>query len=176
MVFHTRCCVWSDFNEFDFLLGEKNTQKNLHAKTQRFHQKPLIHFWKKVNIICNRVSKCQTRLAKRVSINMEGIKQKSRRKKQKRRMQRHKRSILAVSSVIILLMVVVSVNSMTLKAKEKEYKSQITELESQIDDEKARTEDIDRLEEYVGTDEYVEDVAKDKLGLIHENEIIFRAE
>lgn len=27
-----------------------------------------------------------------------------------------------------------------------------------------------------GTDEYVEDVAKDKLGLIHENEIIFRAE
>lgn len=91
-------------------------------------------------------------------------------------MQRHKRSILAVSSVIILLMVVVSVNSMTLKAKEKEYKSQITELESQIDDEKARTEDIDRLEEYVGTDEYVEDVAKDKLGLIHENEIIFRAE
>lgn len=136
----------------------------------------MIHLWKKVNIISNRVSKCQGKLAKRVSINMEGIKQKSRRKRQKRRMQRHKRSILAVSSVIILLMVVVSVNSMTLKAKEEEFESQITELESQIDEEKARTKDIDKLEEYVGTDEYVEDVAKDKLGLIHENEIIFRAE
>lgn len=32
------------------------------------------------------------------------------------------------------------------------------------------------LGEYVGTDEYVEDVAREKLGLIHENEIILKAE
>lgn len=91
-------------------------------------------------------------------------------------MQRHKRSMLAVSSVIVMLMVVVSVNSVTLRAQEQEYQTQISDLETQIEEEKTRTEEIDDLEKYVGTDEYVEDVAKDKLGLIHENEIIFRAE
>lgn len=91
-------------------------------------------------------------------------------------MQRHKRSMLAVSSVIVMLMVVVSVNSVTLRAQEQEYQTQISDLETQIEEEKTRTEEIDDLEEYVGADEYVEDVAKDKLGLIHENEIIFRAE
>ena len=88
-------------------------------------------------------------------------------------MQRHKRSMLAVSSVIVMLMVVVSVNSVTLRAQEQEYQTQMSDLETQIEEEKTRTEEIDDLEEYVGTDEYVEDVAKDKLGLIHENEIIF---
>ena len=76
-------------------------------------------------------------------------------------MQRHKRSMLAVSSVIVMLMVVVSVNSVTLRAQEQEYQTQISDLETQIEEEKTRTEEIDDLEEYVGTDEYVEDVAKD---------------
>lgn len=91
-------------------------------------------------------------------------------------MKKHKRSILAVCGVLLLLMAVVSVNSVTLKAQEEEYQVQISELESQIKDEKSRTKQIDKLEEYVGTDEYVEDVAKDKLGLVHENEIIFKAQ
>ena len=33
---------------------------------------------------------------------------------------------------------------------------------------------IDALKEYVGTDEYIESVAKEKLGLVHENEILFK--
>ena len=36
-------------------------------------------------------------------------------------------------------------------------------------------EEIDKLKEYVGTDEYIEDVAKEKLGLIKQNEILFKA-
>ena len=42
--------------------------------------------------------------------------------------------------------------------------------------ERQRAEEIDDLEDYVGTDEYVEDVAKDKLGLVYPNEILFEAE
>ena len=52
----------------------------------------------------------------------------------------------------------------------------VAELKEKIEDEKARAKEIEELEEYVGTDEYVEDVAKEKLGLVHENEIIFKAE
>lgn len=107
---------------------------------------------------------------------MAGIKQKSRRRRQTKRVQSHKRSVLAISGVILLLVVMVSVNGMTLRAKEKTYQAQEVELEKQIEEEKARTSEIDELEKYVGTDEYVEEVAKEKLGLVHENEIIFRAE
>lgn len=115
------------------------------------------------------------RLEKRVSITMNGIKQKSRRRRQKKRVQRHKRSVLAISSVILLLLVMVSVNGITLRAKEKSYVAQETELKKQIKEEKSRASKIDELEDYVGTDEYVEDVAREKLGLVHEGEIIFKA-
>ncbi len=92
----------------------------------------------------------------------------------KRRMQRHKRSVLAVSAVVMLLFAVVSVNSISLKSKEKEYLGQEQDLEQQIEEEKARAEEIEELREYVGTDQYVEDVAREKLGLVHENEIILK--
>ena len=91
-------------------------------------------------------------------------------------MQRHRKSVLAVSAVVLLLFVVVSANSISLRAKEKAYRAQELELKEQLKEEKARTEEIKELGEYVGTDEYVEDVAREKLGLIHDNEIILKAE
>ncbi len=63
-------------------------------------------------------------------------------------------------------------NAFQLRAKAKEYQAQETELAEQIEEEKARSAKIDDLEEYVGTDEYVEEIARDKLGLVHENDII----
>ena len=64
---------------------------------------------------------------------------------------------------------------MTLKAKNREYQAQETELKEQIQVEKDRSKEIKELDKYVGTDKYVEDVAKEKLGLVHNNEIIFKA-
>ena len=106
---------------------------------------------------------------------MSSVKQKKRRRYQKKRIMRNKMSVIAIIAVILLLIAVVSVNSVTLKAKERTYQAQITELEKQIKEEKARAAEINEMEDYVGTDGYVEDVAKEKLGLVHENEIIFKA-
>ena len=39
---------------------------------------------------------------------------------------------------------------------------------------KKEKEDLSEYEEYIKSDEYVEDTAKKKLGLIFDNEIIFR--
>ncbi len=93
-----------------------------------------------------------------------------------RRNLQHKLSILMISGVILILGVTLSVASISLQAKNREYKAQEAELEKQLEEEAARSEEIDELEEYVGTDEYVEDVAKDKLGLVYPNEILFEAE
>ncbi len=84
--------------------------------------------------------------------------------------------MFAISAIVLLLFIVVSMSSISLRAKEADYRAQEQELKQQIKEEKARTKEIKELSEYVGTDEYVEDVAKEKLGLIHEDEIIFKAE
>ena len=104
---------------------------------------------------------------------MKDVKQRNRRRRQCRRSQDHKRSVLAISAVVLLLTVMVSANSMTLKNRE--YQAQETELKEQIQAEKDRSKEIKELDKYVGTDKYVEDVAKEKLGLVHNNEIIFKA-
>ena len=55
-------------------------------------------------------------------------------------------------------------------------KEQEEELQTQIDAEKERSEEINKLKKYVGTDEYIEEVAREKLGLVKEIEILFRAQ
>lgn len=105
---------------------------------------------------------------------MDRMKQKSQANRRKNRLQRHKASVLGISAVILLLVAVVSVSSMSLHAKNQAYIAQEAELEEKIQAEEERAEEIAELEEYVGTDEYVEQTAREKLGLIHDNEIIFK--
>ena len=104
------------------------------------------------------------------------MKKRSRRRRLRKGMRSHRRSVVLVMTALVILVAVVSVNAVTLRAKEKAYKAQEIELAEQIEKEKARAKEIDELEKYVGTDEYVEEVAKEKLGLVYENEIIFKAE
>ena len=54
--------------------------------------------------------------------------------------------------------------------------TQAESLNQQIEEEKARTQEIEDLKDYMLTDEYVEQAAREKLGLVKENEIIFQEE
>lgn len=105
---------------------------------------------------------------------MGSIKQKNRAIRRRSRLNKHKSSVLGISGVILLLVAVVSVSSMSLLARNQLYKEQEAELEAQIQEEEERTKEIEQMEEYVGTNEYIEQTARDKLGLIYENEIIFK--
>lgn len=105
---------------------------------------------------------------------MKHIKEKSRTRQQRQRMRAHRRSMVLISSVIMLLIVLVSVGGVSLWAKNEAYKKQQAELETQIKEEKDRTKEIEKYKEYVGTDAYVEDVAKEKFGLVYEDEIVLK--
>lgn len=107
---------------------------------------------------------------------MAGIKQKTDARRRKKQLRHHKRSVLIVISALVLLVGVISVNSISLQAKNKSYKAQEAELKKQIEAEDQRAEDIAEFEDYVKTDAYIEDAAKEKLGLAHSNEILFKAE
>lgn len=60
-----------------------------------------------------------------------------------------------------------------LDAKCQEYKEQISELKKEKKNVDERTSDLKKFEKYVDTDEYVEQIARERLGLVCKGEIIF---
>ncbi len=107
---------------------------------------------------------------------MKDIKKRKAYERRGQQLQHHKRSMLLVVSALALLIIVVTVDSFSLRAKNISYQKQEAELREQIEEEDQRAEDIEEFEEYVKTDEYAEDKAKEKLGLAYPNEILFKAE
>jgi len=78
--------------------------------------------------------------------------------------------------VVIMLLIVVAVDSVQLKAKKNMYRQKEEALEQQIEAERKRTLEIEEYEKYTHTKKYVEEVARDKLGLVYEGEILFKNE
>lgn len=91
------------------------------------------------------------------------------------RLGRYKRSIVMICTVLVFLTGALAVSSLRLQAKNAEYTEQERELQSQIDEEKKRSEEVEKFREYVKTDEYVKEVAEEKLDLVDPSEIIFKA-
>lgn len=79
-----------------------------------------------------------------------------------------------VSVVVVMLLVVVSVNSFLLKQKQDTYKEREAELDELIAAEEQRTAELEELRKYTQTQAYIEEVAKEKLGLVKEGEIVFK--
>ena len=77
---------------------------------------------------------------------------------------------------IVMIGAVVGINSISLKQKQAKDIAIEQELQQQIDAETARSEQLKELETYTKTKKYAEEVAKDKLGLVYDNEIIFKEE
>jgi len=85
-------------------------------------------------------------------------------------------SILLISMVVILISIAVGVKSIELNKKVDEYAAIEAQLESEIEAEQARTKELEEYEKYTHTKKYIEDVAKDRLGLVYEGEIVFKEE
>ncbi len=107
---------------------------------------------------------------------MGETKKKGRSRRKSRRVMQHRLSIMAISCVIVMLTAVLMVGSISLNKKNEKYKLQEAKLEALILEEEARAEEIAELEEHVKTNEYVEEVAKDKLGLVYPDELYFESE
>ena len=84
--------------------------------------------------------------------------------------------MLGIAVVVLVLLVVLQIQSQKLMVKNNGYRSRKTELEQEIQDEKVRAQEIKDLRDYINSDEYIEKIARDKLGLVYGDEIIFKAE
>ena len=65
---------------------------------------------------------------------------------------------------------------MRLYQKHEYYKEREQKAEESLEEQQQKAEELEQYENYTKSDEYVEDQAQSKLGLIYDNEIIFREE
>ena len=93
-----------------------------------------------------------------------------------RKKRQNRLGMFLVTIVVLMLLVVVSINSVGLRQKKESYLEREQALQEQIDAEEERSEQIEEYRKYTQTKKYGEEVAKEKLGLVNEGEIIYKPE
>ena len=84
--------------------------------------------------------------------------------------------MISVIFVAAILLGALVMESHSLTSRLSVYETRANALTEAIEDEHARTEQIDELRRYMKTDAYAEEVARYRLGLVKENEILFEEE
>lgn len=93
-----------------------------------------------------------------------------------RKRRQNRLGMMLVSFVVLILMAVLLFKGRELKIKQSEYQQREASLQAQIEEEHERTKKLTDYEKYTKTDKFVEEIAKEKLGLLYENEILFRSD
>lgn len=91
----------------------------------------------------------------------------------KRGRKRHNPGTVSILFIVIIFLIVMSVQIYKLNEKDKLLSERETTLEQQLADEEAREKELEDLDIYTKSAEYIKEMAN-KLGLVFENEIIFK--
>ena len=100
----------------------------------------------------------------------------TRRRSAYRRRNQNKFSMFLVSLVVVLIMIVVAVKNVELQQKIDAKAKEEQQLDDQIAAEERRAREIEAFGKEVQTKGYIEDVAREKLGLVYEDEIMFKVD
>ena len=101
----------------------------------------------------------------------------ARKKKRKKRIRIGSRlTVGGISAVLIILAVVMMIQTRNQSQIYDTYKDRDQELQKMSEEESERTKEIEELKEKINTDEYIEEIAIEKLGLVPKDEIIFEEE
>lgn len=98
-------------------------------------------------------------------------------RKSKRKRREHlgnRLALLGVTFVVGSMAFVVNMRSSSLKEKDLEYQAREESLRKQVDEEKQRAVRLEEQRVYVQTKQYIEKVAKEKLGLVNPDEILLK--
>lgn len=95
-------------------------------------------------------------------------------KRRKKGNVQNKIAMLSITCVVAILFMGMMTKSLTLKEEIADCQAEIKTLDSKIEEETERTTEIDDIKKYMQTDEYYEEVAREKLGLVKDNEIVFK--
>lgn len=93
-----------------------------------------------------------------------------------RKRRQNRFGMFLVSIAVVMMLVVVAFKSAELRAKKEAYHQKELALQQQIDAEAERALEIEEFEKYTQTKKYIEEVARDKLGLVYDGEVLFKDE
>lgn len=81
---------------------------------------------------------------------------------------------IGIALVVFCLGMAVNMRTASLKKRGQEYIAKEEALMKQVEQEQKRAEELEEYRIYVQTKEYVEEVAKQKLGLVKPDEILLK--
>lgn len=76
--------------------------------------------------------------------------------------------------IAVTLVAVLSIQMIRLYHKDQQYVQRIEALNQELKQQEEKKTELSEYEGYINTPEYIKSTAQDKLGLVHQNEIIFR--
>ena len=85
-------------------------------------------------------------------------------------------ALIGITVVVASLAVVVHIGGASLRERDLEYQAREQALEKSLAKEEARAAELEEYRVYVQTKQYIEKVAKEKLGLVNKDEILFKAD
>ena len=90
--------------------------------------------------------------------------------------KRKKRSYFAIAIIVLFVCGLVTYQKYELMDTLEQNEKQLSALEAEKKALLQEQEEISDYEAYVQTKKYIEEIAREKLGLVYEGEIIFRSE
>lgn len=97
----------------------------------------------------------------------------------RRNVQRKRRThqgIPIIACVVLIFCVVLMYNSVRLNQKLKENQEIVAELEEELEEQKEIQAALEEKQKYMTSEEYIMELAREKLGLASEDDIIFKKE
>ncbi len=85
-------------------------------------------------------------------------------------------TLVGITLVVVSLAVAVNLRGTSLRAKDMEYQVKEANLIRQVQEEQDRSEELEERRIFVQTKQYIEQVAKEKLGLVNPDEILLKPE
>ncbi|MEF9939730.1 MAG: septum formation initiator family protein [Clostridium sp.] len=95
------------------------------------------------------------------------------RKRKKESLTNHM-ALIGITLVVLSLAITVHLRGDDLKQKDLKYQIKEENLEAQVRNEERRAEELEQYRVYVQTKEYIEKVAKEKLGLVNKGETLLK--
>lgn len=99
--------------------------------------------------------------------------QAERRKTAYRKKMQNRTSMLLIMTIVLVLLLVVGIKGYGLTKQRDALQEEYTANEKVIQEMEAEAQEIEEYKKYMQTPQYYEEMAKEKLGLVYENEIIF---
>lgn len=100
--------------------------------------------------------------------------QTNQRQRMKAKVKKKRTGFLVVTLAVLAICAICLCNSIVLKNRISENAAIEADLTAQIEAQLVLEEDLQKESEYILTDEYIEQIAREKLGLVRKGEIIFK--